>query len=441
MQNTKTLEEAELTDTTNEKQTEPTPTTQPEVEQSVTTALVSTEPEVIEGEVIEIEPPQAEPAEEYPPPKQKPYWLLIPCTILLCLLFLAASFLVPLLTPTATVLIIPREQHISTTTAIQIHGRVLPLLTLEQSDTVPATGHGHQDATYAQGTITFYNGLSSQQTIAEGTILTGSDGVRILTTVAATIPPARNTTPPTFGHVTVPAHALITGAQGNISAYDINGSCCAPSVLVKNTTSFTGGHNQRDYTIVVRGDIATAASDMKTTLLKSENAALQAQLHPGEQLLSPSCNHHVQSNHHPGDEAREVTVTVSETCGGISYDAHNVDTNATQLITSEAVQRFGTGYSLIGDIHVSMLHATITDHTKGIATLALKIDATYLYQIREGVKEKLSTLLAGKPTQQAINTLLQFPGIQAASIQLAAGNTALPADPTHIHIIVRYLTS
>jgi len=47
----------------------------------------------------------------------------------------------------------------------------------------------------------------------------------------------------------------------------------------------------------------------------------------------------------------------------------------------------------------------------------------------------------GKPRQQAINILLQFLGIQAASIQLAGSSTTLPADPHHIQFIVMYQTS
>jgi len=146
----------------------------------------------------------------------------------------------------------------------------------------------------------------------------------------------------------------------------------------------------------------------------------------------------VSSDHKSGDEARTVTVTVSETCGGIAYAAHEVYANATQLLTTEALQRFRTGYSRIGDIHISVLHATITDRARGIVTLALTLDAAYAYTLTPGVKQHLVQLISGKPRQQAITILLQCPGIQAASMHLARGNIALPADPTHIHLIVMY---
>src|SRR2546421_11388634 len=75
-----------------------------ETQEPETTAVAPTEPEVIEGEVIEIQPPES--YEEQTPLKPKPYWLLIPATILLCLLFLAGSLLLPTLTSSATITLI-----------------------------------------------------------------------------------------------------------------------------------------------------------------------------------------------------------------------------------------------------------------------------------------------------------------------------------------------
>src|SRR6266699_3548596 len=347
---TNTLEDAELTDQTNEQQTEPPEIiaslepeeVKPETQEQETTALVPTEPEVIEGEVIELEQPDIS---GYPlPPQQKPYWLLIPFTILFCLVFVAASFLLPLLTPTATVTIIPVARTITLTTAIRVSGRQLPALTLMHSLSAPATGKQHQDATRAAGTITFYNGLLTPQTIAGGTVLTGSDGVQVITDQPAIIPPAN---PPLEGHVTIPAHTLPAGAGGNIQAYDINQACCATSVVAKNTQSFTGGAAARDFLAVTRTDINTAVTSLLLTLSQSENAALQAQLHPGEALAVSACTPHVASNHKPGDEANHVTVTVSETCGGLAYASHEVYLDALQSLTAQATTTLGAEYALL----------------------------------------------------------------------------------------------
>ncbi len=433
---TNALEEAELTEHTDEPQPETTDTpttTQPETQEPETTALVPTEPDVIEGEVIEIAPPEV--SEDHAPPKQKPYWLLIPFTIFLCVVFVAGSLLLPVLTPSATITLIPVEKNVSITTTIQVQGRQLAQLTLMQSIIVAATGKRHQTATRAEGTITFYNGLLSSQTIAAGTILTGNDGVHVITDQAAIILAGN---PPIYGQVTVPAHAVLAGPQGNIPAYDINTACCATSVVAKNTQAFTGGADARDYTVVTRGDIQNAASSLKVTLSQSENAALQAQLHSGEELITPSCTPNISSNHKPGDEATQITVTVSETCPGIAYVAHKVHALATQLITSDAISKLGAQYALVGDIQVSMVHAAIINPRQGRATIIVQVTGTWVYQITPEIQYRFLHLIAGMNTQQALRTLLQFPGIAGAQITVKGGNRTLPQDPHRIHITILY---
>jgi len=428
---TNTLEEMELTDTPNEQQPETSePTSSPESE---TTALVPTEPEVIEGEVIEIEPQQS--SEDHAPLKQKPYWLLIPFTIVLCLVFLAGSLLLPVLTPSAIITLIPVEKTVSLTTNIQVQGRQLLPLTLSQSIRVAATGKGHQNARQAGGTITFYNGLLSSQTIAAGTILTGNDGVHVITDQAAIIPAGN---PPIYGHITVSAHAVLAGQQGNIKAYDINTACCAASVVAKNTIAFRGGTDARDYIVVTRSDINTAVTSLLIPLSQSEDAALQAQLHESEALITPSCIPHVSSDHKSGDEATQVTITVSVICSGIAYVAHNAYALATQSITLDATKKLGANYALIGDIQVTIIQGKVINLHQRVVSVLVQIAGTWVYQITPEMQQHLLHLIAGMNTQQAVRTLLQFPGIAGAQITVKGGNRTLPQDPHRIHITILY---
>ncbi len=437
------FEEAALTENTNKQEPQPEisemtsspepEAAQPETQEQEKTALVPTEPDVIEGEFIEIEPPEeiADPV----PPKQKPYWLLIPLAFMLCLSYLGVSLLLPLLSPSATVTIIPVERTITTLAAIQVQGRMLAPLTLSQSQTIQATGHRHQNATSAYGTITFYNGLLTSQAIAAGTVLTGSDGVQIITDQAATIPAGN---PPIYGQVTVSAHAVLAGSSENIPSYDINTACCATSVVAKNTQSFTGGANARDFLIVTRTDINTTVTSLLVTLSQSENAALQAQLQPNEQLIIPSCTPHVVSDHKPGDEAKQVAVTVSVTCSGIGYDAHQVYAHATQLLPSQANKTPGGDYRLMGDIQVTIVQGKVISPRQGIVSVLVQVTGTWVYQITSAIQQHLIHLIAGKSKQQALQTLLQFPGIRGAQITVKEENQTLPDDPRNIHITVVY---
>src|SRR5258708_14143866 len=92
----------------------------------------------------------------------------------------------------------------------------LPPITRTQQATAKATGTFHQGATPATGLITFYNGSFTAQTVASGTRLTGKDGVTILTTQTAVIPPAPPTTPPTYPTRHVTAFRSIARPAGHI---------------------------------------------------------------------------------------------------------------------------------------------------------------------------------------------------------------------------------
>src|SRR5260370_35371702 len=81
---------------------------------------------------------------------------------------------------TVSVTLAARSQQVSLTGTLQL-GRVLNPITLSQSQTVPTTGHGHQDAKQATGYITFYNGQLTSVFIPAATTLTGNNRVHIIT--------------------------------------------------------------------------------------------------------------------------------------------------------------------------------------------------------------------------------------------------------------------
>ena len=147
------------------------------------------------------------------------------------------------------------------------------MITLSQAKTVPATGTGHQQAQAAYGFITFYNALPTPQTIPAGEMLTGADGVEVVTLQQAVIPAG---TLATSGQVAVPAQAVNAGPQGNIAANDLYGKCCRDDVFVSNGP-FRGGQDARSYQMVTQQDINSTASSLKTSLDQSAQAALSQQ--------------------------------------------------------------------------------------------------------------------------------------------------------------------
>src|SRR5438034_963382 len=79
-----------------------------------------------------------------------PAYAICSCYLFLifsCIAFQAYEILNP---PIATVTIIPKSQTVSLTGTVQL-GRLLNPITLSQSQTVPTTGKGHQEARSATG--------------------------------------------------------------------------------------------------------------------------------------------------------------------------------------------------------------------------------------------------------------------------------------------------
>ncbi len=369
-------------------------------------------------------------------------------SVLLLLVCIAFEVLLALTTPIPTIMLVPLARDLSTTATItavsgipaggQIAGRQLPPLTLSQTRTAAATGKGHQDAQYARGTITFYNGLFNRQTVGAGTILTGSDGAQVATDQVALIPAALATTPPTYGQVTVSAHAALAGPQGNIRVRDINEACCLTSVLAQNTVAFQGGQNERDYTVVARADIGNVASSLAATLIQDEQAALASQLSAGEALVTPTCRPEVTSDHQPGAEATAVKVTVSEQCWAFAYESAYLRDEAARAFTQQAAHLLGTHYSLVGTMRVLVVRSVLRDNKLGIATISIYIGGIWAYRFSQDELEKIKKRIAGYTLRQARYTLLSLPGVRRVDFDGMVENCRVPKDISRFHILLLF---
>jgi hypothetical protein len=348
-----------------------------------------------------------------------------------CIAFQAYEILNP---PIATITIIPKSQTVTLSGTLHL-GRLLQPITISQSQTTPTTGKGHQPATQAAGLITFYNGQLNSVTVATETILTGSSGVQIATNQDAVIPPESQTIPPTLGHITVSAHALVPGIEGNIPTGDINQGCCATSVLVQNTTSFHGGLDERNFQTVRTSDISSVASPLKTTVMQSMKGALQGQIQPPEQLFILPCSPTVTPNRNVGDEAIQVKVTVSETCTAAAYNSNDLTMRATQLLTTQAYKKLGSDYSLFGTANVYTVQATTTPN---LVFLSFKATGIWVYGLSAKAQESIKSLIAGKSKDQALQILAAMPGIERAYISFTGftDDTKLPKNSSYIHIIL-----
>jgi hypothetical protein len=362
-------------------------------------------------------------------------YLFVCCSVFLLLATLVFQLYLLFNPPIATVTIIPRSQTVTLNGTLQL-GRVIRPITISQSQSTPTTGHGHQDAKAATGTVTFFNGLFTQQFIASGTVYTGQDGVAIVTTQDATIPPGSPSTG--YGTVTVTAQALQAGSKGNIRSGDID-IAINNGLLVRNS-QFYNGQDQRDYQTVTRSDVTNTAAAVTSSLDRSINGALQGQAKPHEQLQILPCNPTVSSTHQPGDEATTVKVTVSETCSAVAYNNQELQTKATAYLTTQARHKTGAGYSLFGTVQVRVTQAIIQKQV----IVSYDAQGTWVYALSHTVQQQIKRLIAGKTTQEALQLLASLPGVEQATIRFTGfgDDTRVPKDTCdiHIHILVQNIT-
>lgn len=341
------------------------------------------------------------------------YWLQDFVCLSLIVFAMAGMVWQCLTYPHTLVILYARTYPATLTATLAVPTRPLAPVTLTRSQTAPTTGRGHQSARAAIGILTFFNGNFSPHYIPLGTVFTGSDGVKIATSEAATVPAAQ---PPQFAQVQVAASASTTGSQANIAAGDIN-RALSGDLLVKNLTPFTGGRDARDFQAVAQADLDELT---RTTAQRVTQATPQAfSLRAGERVYETSCATKTTADHALGDEARSVTVKVTTMCQGIAYSHMMLANKATAAF---AKMRPGVQYHLIGSVATTIQSAS---------PLIVTMRGQWAYTFTPVYEQELAEKIAGATPTEARKLLLHTGGIADASIP-----AKLPSDWSLIDLLV-----
>jgi len=291
-----------------------------------------------------------------------------------------------------------------------------------------------------EGTLTFYNAAPNSQTVAAGTVLTGNDGIEIVTDAPAVIPAGN---PPIEGEATVPAHATAIGPQGNIAPLDLNDLCCLAGISVKNTMAFHDGQYAYDYPMVTQADIDQAAGLLVTTLTAATQENLHVEVHQNERLAGQvQCQPAVAPDHPVGSDASQVTVSIQVTCHAETYDYRAVVRLVTGALMHEALTTLGSGYALRGTISTTITPVGAPAHAKpGTLTLLVTGQGVWVYPVSATERARLTRFIAGLSRQQAIRVLQQQEHDHLAAIHIQVtglwvSGTILPTDPARIQLVV-----
>ena len=318
--------------------------------------------------------------------------------------------------PGVTVTLVPATEARRLTTSLPLALRALPAVRLIQHATTPTSGTGEHPAAAARGMLTFYNGALVAQSVPQGTLLRGQDGVQVALEQRVLVPSAR---PPLFGQASAPARAVVPGTYGNIAAGDLNGPCCAPSLLVKNLAPFAGGQEARRFRAVAARDLDRLTAQLQAMLLAQLPTAFA--LHAGEALALTSTSVTSVASHRVGEEASSVTVTMTLVGQGMGYQATMLLTQARSALRAQTNP--GANYRL--------LDASVAARIAHVAPLRVVCRGLWVYTVSQAQLQALARQIAGLSPQPATARLRQSGGIVQAIVP-----QALPNDPQSIHFRV-----
>jgi hypothetical protein len=92
----------------------------------------------------------------------------------------------------------------------------------------------------------------------------------------------------------------------------------------------------------------------------------------------------------------------------------------------------GTGYSLFGEVQVTVTQTTITP-TPPAVFLSFHALGTWVYALNNREQQGMKSLITGKTKQEALHLLASLPGIEHASISWG-DDTRLPQNVQNIHL-------
>ncbi len=304
--------------------------------------------------------------------------------------------------PHTLVVLYTKAKPANITATLDLPTRTLAPVMITRSATIPTTGHGHQDARAASGSLTFYNGLFTAQTVPIGTEFVASNGVKVATDATLTIPASDpTTTPPQLGYATVASSAVGAGAVGNIAAYAINGTF-GNGISVKNTSPFQHGQDARDYTAVAKSDLSSLTITVNQTVTQAFTTAFPVR--QGEEAIPTTCHTTATPTHQVGEEAQTVTLTVVKTCSAVAYNSQQLKRLATAAFTAT---RPGRQYQIIGQVLTSIVT---------VSPLTVHLTCAWAVVFTQNDEQLLAEKIAGDTPDQGRKVLEQIGVIAYASI-------------------------
>ncbi len=337
-------------------------------------------------------------------------------------------------------------QNLSTLTVVTNHPNVVHQqivgarwlsATIKQTFLQTSTGKGYSQGATASGIVALEDHAPAFSSVSEnaGTILTGSDGITIISDQDAIAFLGR----PAYFR----AHVSSPGSYGNIPAhgfYLVVPHGLGNSAVLYNTTPFTGGHDKGPYAFVQQNDIVAGEHTVTSIVKQSTLDALNAKMAASEQWVqTPRCTKRVTSDGTPGEQVQNFHMTVTTTCIGEVYDTQTVQAVATRELTIVASSELGTHYQLLGEIATTIAEVHVLNKRQGTLTVSLSALGKWVYRFTDVEKQRLAQMISGKHVEEAQTLLVQQSSIEQVTVTTMYSFwiwDTIPTDVKKISIVI-----
>ena len=310
--------------------------------------------------------------------------------------------------------------------------RVIPERTISAiaTDTGSARSTGTRllPATQASGSVNIQNGSGAAISVPAGIVFSTTSGVQIRLTQSVDVPFG--------GSIVASAVAVNSGAEGNITAGDLETTCCRNGVLVSNPQAFTGGMDAHVVHVVAQADLNGIRDALNPHLQQQVAQQLQKQLQENEALAgNPTYTTTVTSNYPVGAQVNQVQVQVRVSATGSVYNRFTASHMAAQLLSSEAMQTLGNNYQPQG-IPAVATPRVVQQGKNGLVYLSVSTHGVWVYTFSSQQLAQWRQSMKGATSALALAYLNAQSGVEAVRIQLPFGADHLPSSVDQIKIVL-----
>lgn len=281
-------------------------------------------------------------------------------------------------------------------------------VTLEK--TRPATGTATVGEK-ATGEVTIRNGTSSDIDLSAGTRLSTSGDLVFVLDSAVTVDGASSPTTP--GEAVASVTASEIGEDYNLGE-DVEfsvGNFPRSEVDALATESFSGG-TSRQVTVVSQADISGLGEELTRDLEAAARTQLESEA-GSARLVGESVEFEVtaeSTNRETGDEANDVTLTMSMRASGILISREQID-ELSQLILEEQVPQGFTFRRELVEVNF--------DFVSSIASGVWEFEANLTADIMPAINlDEIKDRIAGKTPSQVRNELSNVQGYASVEVRL-----------------------